>query len=197
MPNLVNTLVSNEYKALVGGAEGLLLASAKGMTVAETEGLRDELDKGGARMKMVRNALARRTLAESGYEFPADTFAGNVFVVYGSTEATIHAAKVLTRPEVRKLGKLALRGGVLDKSQLSAGDAVMLADTPDKLTLRAQLLGVLQGPARGLVSLLNALPSGLARVLQAHADTQGADAPVADPTGVDSTGSAPADAPAS
>jgi large subunit ribosomal protein L10 len=185
MPNLVNTLVSNEYKALVGGAEGLLLASAKGMTVAETEGLRDELDKGGARMKMVRNALARRTLAESGYEFPADTFAGNVFVVYGSTEATIHAAKVLTRR------------GVLDKSQLSAGDAVMLADTPDKLTLRAQLLGVLQGPARGLVSLLNALPSGLARVLQAHADTQGADAPVADPTGVDSTGSAPADAPAS
>lgn len=173
MPNLVNTLVSNEYKALVVRQEALLLASGNGLTVAETETLRDELDKGGARLKMVRNALARRTLAESGYEFPAQTFAGNVFVAYGTTEAVIHAAKVLTRPEVRKAGKVVLRGGVLDKSQLSAGDAVLLADTPDKRTLRAQLLGVLQGPARGLASLLNALPSGMARVLQARADSQG------------------------
>lgn len=187
MPNLVNTLVSNEYKALVGKQEGLLLASAKGLTVAETEVLRDELDKGGARLKMVRNALARRTLADSGFEFPADTFTGNVFLVYGTTEATIHAAKVLTKPEVRKLGKVALRGGVLDKTQLTPGDAVLLADTPDKRTLRGQLLGVLQGPARGLASLLNALPSGMARVLQARADSQGAD----------SSGDAPSDAPAS
>ncbi len=192
MPNLVNTLVSNEYKALVRGQEGLLLASAKGLTVAETEGLRDELDKGGARLKMVRNALARRTLAENGFEFPAETFTGNVLVVYGTTEATIHAAKVLTKPEVRKLGKVALRGGVLDKTQLSPGDAVLLADTPDKRTLRGQLLGVLQGPARGLVSLLDALPSGMARVLQARADSQGAAS-----DGADSPSSAPADAPAS
>jgi large subunit ribosomal protein L10 len=182
MPNLVNTLVSNEYKALVTRQEGLLLLGGNGLTVVETEALRDELDKGGARLKMLRNALARRTLAEAGFEFPAQAFSGSVYVVYGSTEATIHAAKVLTRPEVRKAGKIALRGGVLDRSQLSASDAVLLADTPDKNTLRAQLLGVLQGPARGLASLLNALPSGMARVLQARVDSQGSD---------------PADAPAS
>lgn len=173
MPNLVNTLVSNEYQVLVTRQEGLLLLSGNSLTVSETEKLRVELDKGGARLKMVRNALARRMLAESGYEFPAQTFTGNVYVVYGTTEATIHAAKVLTKPEVRKAGKVVLRGGVLDKSQLSAGDAAMLADTPDKNTLRAQLLGVLQGPARGLASLLNALPSGMARVLQARVDSQG------------------------
>lgn len=173
MPNLVNTLVSNEYRSLLEGNEGLLVATTGGLTVAESEGLRVQLDKGGARMRTVRNALARRALAERGFEFPADTFVGNVAVFYGSTEATIHAAKVLTSPEVRKAGKVVLRGGVLDGSQLSASDAVLLADTPDKNTLRAQLLGVLQGPARGLASLLNALPSGMARVLQARIDSQG------------------------
>jgi ribosomal protein L10 len=50
---------------------------------------------------------------------------------------------------------------------------VALADVPDKQTLRAQLLGVLQGPARGLASVLNALPSGVARVLQARVDAAG------------------------
>ncbi|HVS18617.1 MAG TPA: 50S ribosomal protein L10 [Planctomycetota bacterium] len=172
MPNLVNTLVSNEYRALLDGHEGLLVASAPGLTVSETEALRVEFDKAGARMRMVRNALARRALSERGFEFPADAFVGNVTLVFGSAEATIHAAKVLTSPAVRKAGKIALRGGVLDGSQLSASDAVLLADTPDKLTLRAQLLGVLQGPARGLASLLNALPSGVARVLQARIDSQ-------------------------
>ena len=59
------------------------------------------------------------------------------------------------------------------QDQLDAADAVALADVPDKQTLRAQLLGVLQGPARGLATVLDALPSGVARVLQARVDAAG------------------------
>jgi large subunit ribosomal protein L10 len=173
MSNLVNQIVSAEYQKLFGSSEGLIVASAAGLTVAETEDLREKLAKGGARLRMVRNALVHRTLAEQGYEFPAATFVGNVAVAFGNTEATIHAAKVLTSPEVKKIGKIALRGGILDKSQLSASEAVLLADVPDKKTLRGQLLGVLQGPARSLASLLNALPSGVTRVIQARVDSQG------------------------
>jgi large subunit ribosomal protein L10 len=181
MPNLVKTLVHDEYTRLFSEAEGLLLVSCTGLTVAETEQLRVRLDEGQARMQMVRNSLARRALAERGFEFPAGTFAGNVSVVVAGLEGTIHAAKVMTSPEVRKAGKIALLGAVFDGSQLSAADAVALADVPDKQTLRAQLLGVLQGPARGLASVLNALPSGMARVLQARVDAEGesAEAPAA------------------
>lgn len=170
MPNLVNKLVADEYGRLLGSTEGLLIVSASGLSVQETEALRIRLSEGGARLRMVRNSLARRALAELGHEFPADTFVGNVCVAYGSTEASVHAAKVLTAPEVRKAGKITLRGALFDGSQLSAADAEELAGVPDKQTLRAQLLGVLQGPARGLVTLLDALPAGLARVLQAHVD---------------------------
>jgi len=172
MPNLVNQLVSSEYGQLFGQAEGLVIAAATGLTVQETEELRVRLDQGGARLRMVRNSLARRALAELGHEFPAETFVGNVFIAYGSTEAAIHASKVLTSPEVKKLGKVALRGGVLDSSQLSAADALALADVPDKQTLRGMLLGVIQGPARSLATLIDALPCSMARVLQARVDAQ-------------------------
>jgi len=170
MPNLVNQLVADEYSRLVHRAEGLLIVSAVGLTVRESEALRIRLGEGGARLRMVRNSLARRALADLGFEFPAGTFTGNICVAFGSTEASIHAAKVLTSPEVRKAGKIALRGALFDGSQLSAADAEALAGVPDKATLRAQLLGVLQGPARGLVSLIDALPSGVARVLKARVD---------------------------
>jgi large subunit ribosomal protein L10 len=176
MPNLVNTLVASEYTRLFGQADGLLIISAAGLTVAETEALRIRLDECGARMRMIRNSLAHRALAERGFEFPPETFLGNVCVVHGTTEATIHAAKVMTSPEVKKAGKITVRGALFDGAQLGAADAQALAGVPDKLTLRAQLLGVLQGPARGLVSLIHALPSGLARVLQAHVDSAGGDA---------------------
>ena len=50
--------------------------------------------------------------------------------------------------------------------------ATALADLPDRDTVIAMLLGVISGPARGLASVINAVPSGLARVLQAHVDSQ-------------------------
>jgi large subunit ribosomal protein L10 len=170
MPNLVNTMISAEYAKAFSAAEGLLVLTTGGLTVKETEDLRAKLGEAGVRLRMVRNSLARRALAELGYEFPAETFAGNVGVAMGSTEGTVHAAKVLTSPEARKAGKIKLLGALFDGAQLPATDAVALAGVPDKRTLRAQLLGVLQGPSRGLATVLNALPSGMARVLQAHID---------------------------
>jgi large subunit ribosomal protein L10 len=172
MPNLVNTLIAAEYAKLFSASEGLLVLTTGGLTVPETEALRAKLAEAGVRLRMVRNSLARRALAEHGYEFPAATFSGNVGVAVGSTEGTVHAAKVLTSPEVRKAGKIKLLGAVFDGAQLSAADAQALAGVPDKLTLRAQFLGVLQGPARSLASLLNALPASMARVLQARVDAQ-------------------------
>ena len=43
------------------------------------------------------------------------------------------------------------------------------ADIPDQDSLRASLVGLLQGPARGIASMLSAVPGSVARVLDAHA----------------------------
>jgi ribosomal protein L10 len=50
---------------------------------------------------------------------------------------------------------------------------VSLADVPDKKTLQAKILGCISGPSRSLVSLVNAVPASLVRVLQARADKLG------------------------
>ena len=176
MPNVVKKLVTARYEQTFQRAEGLLLVSLAGLTVAESEALRATLDEKGAGLSMVKNSLARRVLADKGYEFDGEVLSGNVAIAYGSTEATITAAKVFSKSELKKAGKVALRAGVLEGNALSPEDAEALAEVPDKDTLRAQLVGVIQAPLRGLAASLAAVPGGLARVVQAHVDAAGGDA---------------------
>jgi large subunit ribosomal protein L10 len=140
------------------------------VTVKELEKLRRLMVPHGVRLRMVRNSLVRRVLKDRGIEFNESVISGNVGFAYGTAEAAIHAAKLLTTPEIKKSGKLALRGGVLENTVLSPAEAAALAKVPDKQTLRAQLVGCIQGPSRSLVSLLNANQSSVVRVLQARVD---------------------------
>jgi len=170
MPSLVNRLVVKELTRELEKAQGMLFLSFGGLTVKESESLRGKLAAKGVRVRMMRNALARRVLAERGLELSADAIAGNTAIAWGPAEAAIHAAKVATEPEVKKAGKVKIRAGILDGALLNAADATALAGIPDRATLHARILGCISGPSRGLVSTLNGLPGGFARLVRAHAE---------------------------
>lgn len=177
MPNLVNRLLTKEYVDVLGKARGIVVLSMGGVTVKEVEVLRGQLAEKGVKLRIVRNAIARRVLAERGFEFGADVFTGNVGIAYGAAEAAIHTAKLITKPEVKKAGKIKLKAGVLENTLLGPADAAILAAVPDQNTLRAQLVGLIQAPARSIATLIAANPSGIARLLQAKIDKQGEAAP--------------------
>jgi large subunit ribosomal protein L10 len=179
MPNLVNRLVVQELTREFQDAAGMLVVSFAGLTVKESEGLRGDLAKQGVQLRMVRNSLAQLVLREKGFELDTQMLAGNTAIAYGRTEAAIHAAKILTAPEVKKVGKVQIRAGVLEGRLLGASDAASLAGVPDRPTLQAKILGCLVGPPAGIVGTLNAVPASLVRVLQARADQLGASAPAA------------------
>ncbi len=170
MPSLVNRLVVGELVQEIGKAQGMVVLSFGGLTVKESESLRGKLAAKGVKMRMVRNALARRVLAERGLEV-GEVLAGNTAIAWGDSEAAIHAAKIATEADVKKAGKVKIRAGVLDGKLLGEKDALALASVPDKKTLQAKILGCLSGPARGLVATLNGLPGGVTRVIHARAGT--------------------------
>jgi len=169
MPNIVNRMVVREYADMLSGDTNLLVVSFHGLSMVDNEVVRGRLAEKGAPFRMVRNNLVRRVLAEQGIELDAETLLGNTAITWGDPETLIGAAKVLTEKDVKKLG-IKLKAGFLDGQALSAAEAVQLADVPDKDSLRGMLLGVISGPARGLATVLNEVPSALARVLQARAD---------------------------
>lgn len=170
MPSLVNRLVFREIDRDLGAAQGVLFLSFGGLTVKESEHLRGKLAEKGVKMRMLRNSLARRVLSDRGVSVAENVLVGNTAVAWGGAEAAIHAAKVVSEPEVKKHGKVKVRAGLLDGEWLGEKDALALANVPDRKTLQGKILGCLSGPARGLVASLNGLPGGLTRVINSRAE---------------------------
>jgi large subunit ribosomal protein L10 len=203
MPNLVNRMILRVLDAGIAKAQGMLLLDVAGMTVKETEGLRRELATKNLRLRLVRNRLVRLSLRNRGIELPETAFKGNLALIAGTSEDAISAAKILKASTLLKDKKLAVRAGMLEGAALSAADALGLAGVPDRLTLQAQLLGLISGPARMLATVLQANNSGLARVMQARSDQLGSagdssaasaekPAAAADGTSASADGAAPA-----
>lgn len=170
MPNVVNRLVVRELTHEFKDAEGMVVVSWNALNAVENEGLRDKLAEKGCKLTLVRNSLARLVLKERGIEVGDGVLSGNTAIAYGKAEAALHAAKMFSSAEVKKAGKVKIRAGVLEGRLLDANDAAALADVPDRKTLEGKLVGCLIGSPRSVVSLVNQVPSGLVRVLQARAD---------------------------
>jgi len=173
MPNLINQIIVRQLSDEFARAEGMVIVSMNGLTVEETENLRDSLAEGGVRLRMVRNRLASLALKSRGIEVEKGLFNGNIACAWGSSEDTIRIAKAVAnaiRTSDPKKVKVAFRGGLFEGNLLGAKEAAALADLPGKDELRAKMLGLLNGPARALATLIQGPGASLARVLQAHAD---------------------------
>jgi len=181
MPNLINEIIVRQLSDEFARAEGLVIVSVNGLTVAETETLRDSLAERGVRLRVVRNRLARMALEKRGLTVPDDLFLGNVACAWGTSEEAIGVAKIVKESPARKAGKVAFKGGLFEGALLDQRAVAALAELPTKDQLRAQMLGVISGLARSIATLLQAPISSLARVLQARADKgEPAAAPAAD-----------------
>lgn len=170
MPNFVNKMVVRELSDSLKGADGMLIVSLAGLTMLENETVRSALAEKGVPLRVVPNRLALIALKDCGLDFPAEAFKGNTAVAWGDAEHAIHAAKVFTEPEIKKTGKVSVNAALLEGRVLDQQEALALADLPDRDSLNAMLLGVLQGPARNLASLLHTATGSIARVLQARVD---------------------------
>ena len=150
-------------------AKILLLTDYKGLKVEEVNKLRLELrTKAQARMKVVKNRLAKIAVCGTNLEFLADHFVGTTAVTMTSADPT-QAAKILVKfakdHEKVKFKVAGMDGRVLTEKQVQA-----LAMLPSREELLAKLLGSLQAPARNWVMVLAQIPRQLVNVLAAVRD---------------------------
>lgn len=147
----------------------MLVAEYAGMTVPQFSELRTRLRQAGAEFHVAKNTFVKRAAATASIpETVGALFIGQTAVVTGENDVCA-AAKILKNFH-KEFTRPAIRGGVLDGEVLDAAQVGALADLPAKEILQAQLLGVLQTPARQLATVLNEPLASLARVLQAKAD---------------------------
>ncbi len=172
MPNARNLEMMENIKADLEGVSAVWVVDACGLTVKEVEGLRRSIREAGAIMKVYKNTVMQKALAELDLVNMDEILAGPSAFVFCNGDVAA-AAKAVTE-FAKENEKLEVKGGMMDNTFVSAEEIKAIASLPSKEVLLAQIAGAINGVARGLAVSINGIPSGLARAIQQVADQKAA-----------------------
>jgi large subunit ribosomal protein L10 len=146
--------VISDVTSLAAKAQTLVMAEYRGITVADMTKLRTTARDSGVTLSVLKNTLARRAVAGSGFEIVSDQMTGPL--IYSFSVDAVAAAKVVS--EFAKTNdKLVIRGGAYGGKALDANGVKQLASIPSKEVLLAQLLGLMQSPISRTARVLAAV----------------------------------------
>jgi large subunit ribosomal protein L10 len=148
----------------------LIVADYRGLTMTQIDDLRSELLKHGARFAVVKNTLTRRAAEAAGADTLLGLLEGPTAIAFLEANGDPVAAAKALADAARTTRVLAVRGGILEGSELSSEDVANLAKLPPADVLRAQLVGALAGSLTTVVGLFAAPMRDLVGVLQARID---------------------------
>lgn len=143
----------------------------QGITVEDDTALRAELRKNGVHYEVVKNTLLSKTCDLVGYEGLKDILTG--MTALATSDDPVAPAKVLSE-YAEKHENFKIKAGFVEGEIIDAAGVDDLAKLPSKETLVAKMLGSLNAPASGLVTVLNGSMRGLVVALNAIAEKQGA-----------------------
>lgn len=143
-----------EVSAQVANAQTIVVAEYRGIEVTDLTVLRKKARESGVYLRVLKNTLVRRAVADTSFAGLADHMVGPL--IYSVSADPVAAAKVLN-DFAKTNDKLVLKAGsyagkVLDKAGVQA-----LASVPSREELLSKLLYVMQAPVAGFVRALDAL----------------------------------------
>ena len=159
-----------EISDVASKALSVAVAEYRGMEVAELTDLRVKAREQGVYLRVIRNTLAKRALAESKFADIDSALVGPL--IYGfSLDAPGGAARLFkdfgkTNNKL-KVTALTIGSGLLGQEKLDA-----VASLPTRDEALARLLATFKAPVGKFVQTINEVPSKFARVLAAIKDTK-------------------------
>jgi large subunit ribosomal protein L10 len=160
--------VVSELAERLRGAQTLLVADYRGLTMTEIDELRSRLLEAGARFTVVKNTLTRLAAEEAGTKDVLELIEGPTAIAFLEADGDpVAAAKVLNET-ARAHDVLVIRGGILDGALVGDADIKRLATLPPAEVLRAQLAGAVVAPLMTVVGLFAAPLRDLVGVIDAR-----------------------------
>jgi len=158
----------SEVQEAVVSATAVVFAAYDGLTVAEVSELRGNLAETGGGMRVIPKRLLKIALSNIKLDFDPTEHEGQLAVIWG--DDTVAPAKTLNTFAKGHEGKIRFLAGTLEGNLLSIEEVTKLAHLPTRQELLSQLLSVLAGPTRGLVTVLSGAQRSMVQVLAAIRD---------------------------
>ncbi len=154
---IVATLVND-----MSGSGSIVLADVTGINVAEMTELRTNFREAGVSFTIVKNTLLKRVFDSVDVSKDEPVYAltqGPTAIAFGKDEVV--PVRILKKFAMDHKGRPSIKGGFVSGESLSMEQMLDLADMPGRDELLAKLLGSMNAPLQGFVSV----SSGLIRKL--------------------------------
>lgn len=160
-----------EVSAQVASAQTVVVAEYRGIAVEDMTQLRVKARQEGVYLRVLKNTLVRRALADTPFAGISDQLVGPL--AYGVSKDPVAAAKVM-HEFAKTNDKFVIKAGAMPNFVMSAKDVGNLASMPSRDELLSKLLGTMQAPIAQFVRTLNEVPTKFVRGLAAVRDKQAA-----------------------
>lgn len=162
--------IVNEVAQLAQQAYSIIAVEYRGMTVAEMTQLRTQARQNGVYLRVIKNTLAKRAVANTAYECLQEQLVGPILLAF-SREEPGAAARVISN-FAKSNPKVVVKGIALSGQLLPAADLDKVAKLPTYRDAISMLLAVMQAPMTKLVRTLAEPTAKLARTLAAIRDSK-------------------------
>lgn len=156
-----------EVSAELAKAQAVILAEYRSVPVKDMTELRKRARVSGVYLRVLKNTLARRAVAETPFKGLTEKMVGPL--AYGISSDPVAVAKVL-QEFAKDHEKFVIRAGAMHNVVMSARDVADLAKMPSRQELLATLLGTMQAPIAKFVRTLNEVPGKFVRTVAAVRD---------------------------
>ena len=154
-----------EVSAQVAQAQAIVLAEYRSLPVGNMTELRKRARTSGVYLRVLKNTLARRAVAETPFAGLTDKMVGPL--AYGISADPVAVAKVLHEFSRDNLEKFTIKAGAMPNVVMTPEQVAQLAKMPSRKELLATILGTMQAPVVKLARTLNEVPSKFVRTLAA------------------------------
>ena len=165
MPTRQKARTIDELCDRLSRANLVIVTDYRGLKVADLQTLRGNLRPGGGEFHIAKNTLTRIAASKAGVSGLDPLLEGPSALVFAFDDV-VQTAKAVS-DFVRTSRILSVKGGVMGDRAVTPADVEALATLPSREVLQARLLGmlvspmartlgVLSGPSRSMVYLLNA-----------------------------------------
>ncbi|MDH5561066.1 MAG: 50S ribosomal protein L10 [Deltaproteobacteria bacterium] len=166
--------IIQELNGIFKKAQGGVLIDFQGASVESLTKLRKDLYSSNAKLKVLKNSLAKRAVMGTAFEGIKDQIVHTRALAY-SDEDVVSTAKIMTAG-AKENENIKLVSGVLvtgDKGDVLDAEGIKeLSNLPSREELIGKILFLMNAPITSFVRVLNEVPASFARVLQAVADSK-------------------------
>jgi large subunit ribosomal protein L10 len=148
-------LIIDEISSKIDNAQSVVVFEYQGLSVADFEALRNELRKENVDVKIYKNNLSKRAIADGQYAELSDGLTGPNAIAFSNDDA-VAGARIISK-FAKDHETIKMKTGIIEGNVVQVDELKEIAQLPSRDGLLSMLLSVLQAPMRDVAMITDAV----------------------------------------